>query len=220
MPVEVTPEGRKYFERRGGIEVIAPPLERYVEGPPPEVEAKPLREEPIPIRTRIEKIGERPKPVASDLVPIIKRLRTDATEATQLKIEFNGETGWVVPSPRYTIYFKKSEGRVVDALRGARTAEELKERHKLLEVRYPPERGYRIEPHFRADKDTWFFWVFSERKPIYRDSAEGIAREVCNLYPHRLALQYMKVFIKPPPGLKPSELPFGLRITPPPRYGR
>jgi len=179
------------------------PLEEYVEGPPPEVEVAPLREEPVPVTKRTTPV---------ELTSIIEHLRADTVESTQLLIEFPEGTGWVRPVPRFTLFFKKPEGRVVGSLHGARDPEELKEYQRTLEPSYP---GSRIERHYRADKDTWYFWAFpEERKPIYRDNAYGMALEILKLKPTRLSIQHVPRMIHPPPGVRPEELPFRLREMP------
>lgn len=182
---------------------IVPPLEAYVEGPPPEVEAKPLREEAIPHTLR-----------ASELAPIIERLKPDAVEMTQLRVDFDEEIAWVVPEPRYTLFFKKPEGRVVGSLPGPKTPEELKEYHRTLEWKYPK---YKIERHYRADKDIHYFWAFPpERRHIRRADPYLIAREVVHLNPKRLAIQTIPRIIRPPRPIPLEELPWRLRVLPPP----
>ena len=205
MPVEITEEGKKWLERRGVMPVV-PPLEAYAGGPPPEAEAGPLREEPLP-----------PIRSAAELRPIIEHLRSDAKEMTQLRFDFNSEVGWVIPSPRFTIFFRKPEGQVVGALRGYRTPEELKEYQRELEATHPP--GYRIERHYRADKNVWYFWAFPpERKSIYRSDPYLMAREVIGLNPSKLTIQTIPHIIRPPRAIPAEELPFRLRLLPPPRY--
>lgn len=184
---------------------VVPPLEAYVEGPPPEVGAKPLREETLPLKIR-----------ASELAPIIERLKTDTVEWTQLRVDFGEEVGWVVPDPRYTLFFRKPEKRVVGKLVGARTPEELREYHKTLEGRYL---GQTIEHHYRPDLNAHFFWaVPPERRHIRRSDPYLMAREVVNLSPKRLAIQTVPHIIRPPRPIPPSALPWRLRVLPPPRY--
>jgi len=193
--IEVISLGRK---RR-----IVPPLEAYVEGPPPEVEAAPLKEEPIP-----HNLG------ASELAPTIERLKPDAVSMTQLRVDFDGQVAWVVPEPRYTLHFKKPERKVVDKLVGPRTPEQLKEHHLLLEGRHGPT----IERHYREDVDTHYFWLFPpERKTVYRADPYLMAREVVHLKPRKLTIQTISRIIRPPKVIPPAELPWELRITPSPR---
>jgi len=198
----MSPEEARKFLMGQKIEVIQKPLEVYVEGPP-EVEVKPLREEPIAILP------------APELAQIIERLREDAKDMTQVRIDFDpDQIAWVMPVPRFTLFFKKSEGKVVEALRGAKDPEELKEYQRTIEDRYP---GYKIERHFRADKDTWFFWAFPpERRHIRRSDPYLLALEVLKLNPKKLSIQTIPRMIRPPKAIPVEALPFGLKKLPSP----
>jgi hypothetical protein len=210
----LSPEEARKFLMEQKVEVIqrpatsqvVPPLEAYVEGPP-EIEISPLREEPVPITKRT---------TPTEIASIIEHLKADTKEMTQLKVEFPEGVAWVTPIPRYTLFFKKPEGKVVGALHGAKTAEELKEYHKNLELSYPE---HRIERHYRADKDVHYFWAFPpERKSIYRRDANGMALEILKLRPTRLSIQHIPRIIQPPKAIPVTELPWRLKLTPAPKH--
>lgn len=203
----MSPEKIEFISGPGQKRTV-PPLEAYVEGPPPEVEARPLREEPIPHAIR-----------ASELAPIIERLKADTVEMTQIRVDFDEEVAWVVPEPRFTIFFRKPKKRVVGKIVGARTDEELRDYTKKLEVVHYVAWPAKIERHYRRDLDTHFFWLVPKgRRHIRRADPYLIAREVVHLNPKRLTLQTIPKMIRPPPALKPEELPWRLRELPPPRY--
>lgn len=179
-------------------------LMRFVEeGPPPEV--RPLREEPVPVTTTT-----RP----AEIVPIIEHLRSDTVETTQLLAEFDGQRAWVVPTPRYTLRFEIPKWTKIGEY-PIREPEEIKRYHESLKWDHP---DWEIVRKYERGVNV-FYGRPLERKRIHRSDPYLMAREVMALKPKRLAIQHVPRVIIPPRPIKPEELPWGLRLLPPPRYG-
>lgn len=196
-------EARKFLREQrtqNPVAVRVPPIEAFVEGPP-EAEVRPLKEEPIAILP------------AYQLAPIIEGLREDTEKMTQVRIDFDGQRAWVVPTPRYTIRFEPPRWAEIGSY-PIRDPEEVRRYHESLkygredwEIVRRVERGVNI-----------FYGRPPERRHIRRSDAYLIALEVVKLKPKRLALQTIPRVIRPPKAIPVSELPWRLREMPVPEY--
>jgi hypothetical protein len=210
MPVKWTPEGERWKQRQRGA---VRPLEEYVEGPPPEARAAPLREEPVPIIA-----ATRP----FQLVPTIEHLKIDTVETTQLLVEFDSQRAWVVPTPRYTLMFEEPKWTEIgtypvgDPEKVKQYHDSLKWEHQDWEIERRAERRWTRLGESR--EINVFYGRPPARKSVHRSDPYLMAQEVLALKPKRLAIQYIPRAIAPPPGTRPSALPWRLRLTTAPSY--
>jgi len=194
-------EARKFLaeQRKQSSVVRVPPLEAYVEGPP-EVEVRPLKEEPLAILP------------AYELTPIIEGLREDTEKITQVRIDFDGQRAWVVPTPRYTLRFETPKWAEIGAF-PIRDPEEVRRYHESLKWDHP---DWEIERRYERGVNV-FYGRPPERRHVRRSDPYLMALEVVKLKPKRLALQTVPRIIRPPKAIPVEALPWRFREVPEPR---
>jgi len=194
----MSPEEARKFLMEQRVEVIQKPVEAFIEAPPEE-EIRPLKEEPLAILP------------AYELAPIIEGLREDTEKLTQIRIDFDGQRAWVVPTPRYTIRFEAPRWAEIGSC-PVGPAEDVKRYHDSLKWDHPDweivrrvERGINI-----------FYGRPLQRRHIRRSDPYLIALEVLKLKPKKLALQTVPRIVRPRKAIPMEELPWRLRLTPAP----
>jgi len=187
---------------------IAHAIERLKAAKPPK-----LREEPVPIIA-----ATRPY----ELVHILEHLKIDTVETSQLLVEFDSRRAWVVPTPRYTLIFEEANFTEIGTY-PIGDPEDVKRYHDGLKWEHPDweiERTVekRLTRLGEAREINVFYGRPPTRKSVHRSDPYLMAQEVLALKPKRLAIQYIPRAIAPPPGTRPSQLPWRLKLTPAPSY--